>query len=99
MSKIQILRDKYLEILKHNIKKNPNDYPWLQPQTIISNVGSVQLKPKTPEEFADKCISSIPSGNFTIDRASAPTLRSTVKALGIKPTKKALLEWISNDSN
>lgn len=95
-SKLEELREKYLEVLKINIEACPDAYPWLKPTKIYGNVETINLLAKTPEQVTNKIIESVRNGSFTIDANSSPTLNEAVRLLGIKPTQKALKEWLND---
>jgi len=94
-TKLDQLREKYLEVLNININANPDAYPWLKSGTVHGNVNNRPLLEKTPEQVTDKIMKSVVERMYTIDANSAGTLNEAVRLLGVKPTQKALNKWLS----
>lgn len=90
------LEQTYLETLKARIAANPENYPWVHGTVIYGNTGQTVLPGKTPETFTAQMIQEAKHGNVSTDKAGSPTMYATLKTLGVKPTCKALLEWLNS---
>ncbi|MCC6149472.1 MAG: hypothetical protein IT461_04405 [Planctomycetes bacterium] len=93
--KLKQLHAEYLRILRINLAANPDAYAWAKPMTVAGNTGNTVFAAKTPEEMAEKVIASVRENRFVVDAKAAPTLNKAVRNLGLKPTQKALLEWLN----
>lgn len=93
--RLKELRAEYLRILQSNLAANPEAYAWARPMVVHGNLGDTTFPAKTPEGMADKMMAAVQANSFTLDANSAPSLNEAVRCLGIKPTKKALLEWLN----
>lgn len=84
----------YVKLLKAKIAANPERYPWATGTTTIhGNTGQTVLPARTPESFAAKLKHDVAAGNYTF--SGNDTLKAACKELGVKPTQKALNQWLN----
>jgi transposase len=74
-------RDLYVKHLRVAVEKHPEDYSWRSDATV--------------ESVVDKIMSAMNKNPFGVNYNSRG-LKSLAKEVGIKPTRKAIVEFFNN---
>ena len=83
--------EEYKKQLQVAVDNYPDEYPWAKGYTVYGNGGSVVKPAQTVNEVAAKMLIAVQDNTFNHDGRA---MKATCKALGIKHTRKAILEYV-----